>query len=105
MLRLARSRSLISFLLGVLVLTSFWHVSHADFHTHSESGVGDAHVHSLPTSDTGEDSASFHPVHVLAYLSAAPALMFSPRAVAALSTESTSVHSRPPSGLFRPPRS
>ena len=103
--RLARSRSLISFLLSVLVLTSFWHVSYADFHTHAESGAGEAHFHSMPASDTGEEGASFHPVHVLAYLSAAPALAFCPRVVAALCAESEAAHSRPPSGLFRPPRS
>lgn len=107
MLRPARPRSFIVFLLvGVLVLTSIWHMSYADFHSHAESGGEEVvDVHPLPTDDAGEDRVSIHPVHVLAYLSATPAITASTRAMAAFSTEPLSVHSRPPSGLFRPPRS
>lgn len=107
MLRIRRWRAFTVFLLGLLVLSSVWHVSHVDFHTHTHADTdftteADAHPQSGDTEDS--NSLSVHPTHVLAYLSLAP--MLSPRKYFATVAGARSGvrHSRPPSGLFRPPR-
>lgn len=103
--RIRRYRAFTVFLLGLLVLSSVWHVGHADFQTHTHADTGfmtDAHPQ-IGDSDDG-DSLSVHPTHVLAYLSLAPALSLRELSATVAGARSGVLHSRPPSGLFRPPR-
>lgn len=101
--RIRRFRSLVPIILGILVMTSFWHVSHADFHAHGDSDTKEAGPHPLPA--TEGDGLSLHPVHVVGYLSASPSLALHIRWFVAAGIESFPVHSPPPFRLFRPPRS
>ena len=99
--RTRRFRSLIPIVLGILVMTTFWHVSHADFHTHGDSSANEAGADPLPVGD----SVSLHPVHVVGYMAAQPVLALHTRWFVIADTESLRMPSSFPSGLFRPPRS
>lgn len=115
MSRIRRCRSLLVSLLGLLVFTSVWHVSHADFythtHTHSDGGTHmDANLatetDTQPQADEngGDNGLSVHPTHVLAYLTVAVAGRVGERPALVARPLSDRLRSHPPAGPFRPPR-